>query len=93
MIRRLFSLLALLGLAALVRMLLRRSRRAGQWPVAGARPGAPRFEGALVRDRVCGTFLPRSRALVLRDGGGESFFCSEGCRETHLSRLRPAKSA
>lgn len=93
MIRRLFALFALLGLAALLRLLLRGGRRPVRGPGAGARPGMPRFEGALVRDRVCGTFLPRSRALVLRDAAGENFFCSEGCREAHLSRLRPAKSA
>ena len=93
MIRRLLGLLALLGLAAIVRIV---RRLAGPVPERGANGpglGTPRFEGALVRDRICGTFLPRSRALVLRDPLGEAFFCSEGCREAHLKRIRPAKSA
>ena len=93
MIRRLLALLAFLGIAALLRAALRGSRRRAQEPSRAAHPGAPRFEGALVRDRICGTFLPRARALVLREPTGESFFCSEGCRETHLRRIRPAKSA
>lgn len=93
MIRRLLALLAFLGLAALLRAALRSGRRPSAGTRAGVHPGAPRFEGALVRDRVCGTFLPRARALVLRDAGGEAFFCSEGCRETHLRRIRPAKTA
>lgn len=89
MIRRLLGLLALLGLAAIVRAALRGRRPAPARP----HPAIPRFEGALVRDRICGTFLPRSRALVLREGAEEAFFCSDGCRETHLARVRPAKSA
>lgn len=93
MIRRLLGLLALLGLAAIVRAALRASRRAPERRAPGAHPVSPRFEGALVRDRVCGTFLPRSRALVLREGSGEAFFCSEGCRDAHLTRIRPARSA
>jgi hypothetical protein len=40
----------------------------------------------MVRDRVCETFLPRSRALHLHHGEEEHFFCSETCRSTFLSR-------
>lgn len=93
MIRRLFSLLLLLGIAAVVKTVLRLSPRPASPRVPGAAPASPRFEGALVRDRVCGTFLPRSRALVLREPSGEVFFCSDACRETHLSRTRPARTA
>jgi len=35
----------------------------------------------LVRDRVCDTFLPRSRALVATIGGREEHFCSPACRD------------
>ena len=38
----------------------------------------------MVRDRVCNTFLPRSRAISARIGPNEHFFCSESCRETFL---------
>lgn len=42
----------------------------------------------MVRDRICNTFLPRSRALILGSGADTSFFCSEACRDEHLARLR-----
>ena len=57
------------------------------------RPAAPGRTGTraeplaeqLVRDRVCDTFLPRSRALREVDASGhEYFFCSEECRRKHL---------
>ena len=40
--------------------------------------------GRMVRDRVCETFVPRSRALLLLRDGQEHFFCSEGCRTRFL---------
>ena len=46
--------------------------------------GAPRREPAateMVRDRVCDTFLPRSRALVAVVDGREQHFCSPECRD------------
>jgi hypothetical protein len=39
----------------------------------------------LVRDHVCDTFLPRSRALVATVDGREQHFCSEACRDRALS--------
>ncbi len=45
---------------------------------ADRRP-APATE--MVRDRVCGTFLPRSRAVVAVVDGRERYFCSHACRE------------
>jgi len=38
----------------------------------------------MVRDRVCNTFLPRSRAIVEKTGGEEHFFCSDRCRRRFL---------
>jgi hypothetical protein len=35
----------------------------------------------MVRDRVCDTFLPRSRALMAVVDGREQHFCSPECRE------------
>lgn len=45
--------------------------------------GAPPREAAtdMVRDRVCDTFLPRSRALVAVVDGREQHFCSAQCRD------------
>ena len=57
-----------------------------------ARPAAaPRDEGSMVRDRVCETFLPRSRAILVLHEGREHFFCSEGCRSRFLAGAGPAR--
>jgi YHS domain-containing protein len=47
---------------------------------------APPTEGTMVRDRVCNTFLPRSRALSAHVGQEEHFFCSERCKQKFLAR-------
>jgi YHS domain-containing protein len=44
----------------------------------------PSAAESMVRDRVCNTYLPRSRALVARAGGSEHFFCSDRCRRSFL---------
>jgi len=48
-----------------------------------SRPSAATTSAAttLVRDRVCDTFLPRSRALVATIDGREEHFCSPACRD------------
>jgi YHS domain-containing protein len=73
LIRRLILLGVLIWLAwvALRRMLAGPPARRGS-PASAA--------GEMVRDRVCNTFVPRSRALVARVGTTEHFFCSEACR-------------
>lgn len=80
---RRFLLLA--GLFVIAWLILRRM-------LAGARAGADRQRksarpaGAsteLVRDRVCNTFIPRSRALSLMEGDRTHYFCSEKCRSRH----------
>jgi hypothetical protein len=35
----------------------------------------------LVLDRVCHTYVPRSRAIVARVAGREEHFCSSACRD------------
>jgi YHS domain-containing protein len=80
-IRKLLWIIAAIGLAALLDRFLRRSARRP----APAGPSVPRFEGAMVRDRVCQTFLPRARALSLRCGAEEHFFCSEACKSSFLA--------
>ena len=52
--------------------------------------GAPRREAPateMVRDRVCDTFVPRSRALMAIMDGREQYFCSPACRERARRRL------
>jgi hypothetical protein len=54
--------------------------------LAGLRPEPP---AALVRDRVCNTFVPRERALHAMVGGRQEHFCSAACRDRALS-LEPS---
>jgi hypothetical protein len=52
--------------------------------------GAPRRAPAateMVRDRVCDTFVPRSRALMAVVDGREQHFCSPECRDRARRRL------
>ena len=90
MIRRLAILLLVLLVLYLIRRMGRRRRPAAEVPSAAV---APRFEGAMVRDRECQTFLPRSRALSVRCDDGEHFFCSPRCRSQFLDRVRATRSA
>ena len=50
---------------------------AGGTPKRGAAPAGV----TLVRDPVCGTHLPPSRALTLSTPSGPQYFCSEACRD------------
>jgi hypothetical protein len=54
-------------------------------PLGAPRPAAE--TGALVRDRICNTFLPRERALRAFVGGREEHFCSADCRDRALSGI------
>jgi uncharacterized protein len=81
----LIFLLALLVLRALGRLL------AGV--IAGAsvsgpnRSGPPERGVQMVRDPVCGTFLPPASAVSLAErSGAVQYFCSEKCREAYKAR-------
>jgi len=87
-IQRLAGLLLLLGLAWLVSRILRVRPRS-----APVRRDVAHPEGEMVRDRVCNTFLPRSRALLARIDGEDHFFCSDSCRSEALERAAPREQA
>jgi uncharacterized protein len=42
----------------------------------------------LVRDPVCGLYLPPGKALTLRSGDATAFFCSERCRDQWRQQAR-----
>jgi YHS domain-containing protein len=44
-----------------------------------------RAGGALVQDPQCGTYVPKSRALVSGNGEHAKYFCSAECRDRYLS--------
>ncbi len=55
----------------------------------GAQPGHRNGNAAavkLVRDPVCGTYVPPRAALSLTSGGSTHYFCSEACRREFSSR-------
>lgn len=84
-------LVRILALLLLVRFLLRfvtgviRGLRgeAGRTQAGGAHAA-----GELVRDRVCNTALPRSRAVRAVVDGHEEHFCSTACRDKALAAAR-----
>jgi YHS domain-containing protein len=57
---------------------------------ASARPRRPVSRQAedLVRDRICNTHVPRSRALTAVVEGHEEYFCSQACREKAQAAAR-----
>jgi len=50
------------------------------------RGGVPGRGVQMVRDPVCGTFVIPDRAVTLREGARELFFCSADCRDKHRAR-------
>jgi YHS domain-containing protein len=56
-------------------------------PDHGRRSGPPERGVQMVRDPVCGTFLPPDTAVSLAErGGGVRYFCSEKCRDAYRAR-------
>ena len=51
------------------------------------RTQAPReVQGVMVKDEICGTYIPRDEALREVRNGVEHFFCSDECRRKLKSR-------
>jgi uncharacterized protein len=76
-IRALFFLLRILLVLLIVR-LVARGLAALFWPAPKPREIA---DVDTVRDRVCNTFLPRSKAVTAMIAGREEHFCSATCRD------------
>lgn len=78
-----FFLFILLVFAAYVAFLFLRIY-SGLRRVRARNPGPGRtggkVQGVMVKDEVCGTYIPREDALRESRGGEEHFFCSEECR-------------
>ncbi len=52
----------------------------------GQRSGPPERGVQMVRDPVCGTFLPPENAVTLAERGSVRYFCSEKCRDAYRAR-------
>jgi YHS domain-containing protein len=88
MIRRVLWLVLFGLIAWLVRSVLASLRPPAKSP-AGT-PKMPATAGRMVRDRVCNTFLPVERAIVVELEGAKHYFCSDRCRTSFLERGRAA---
>ena len=55
-------------------------------PTRSTRSGPPDRGVQMVRDPVCGTFLPPEHAVTLADRGAVRYFCSEKCRDAYKAR-------
>jgi uncharacterized protein len=52
-----------------------------------AQTGTPReTQGVMVKDEICGTYIPREDALIEKRDGVEHYYCSEECRRKGLAR-------
>ena len=57
---------------------------------ASAAPGArAKVAGALVRDPVCGMYIPSGEAIAVRVGDETRYYCSEACRAKDAQAGRP----
>jgi len=70
------DVIRLLALLFLVRLIMAAVSPRRPAPARETRPPA---SVDLVRDRVCNTFLPRSRAVISVVAGKEEAFCSVAC--------------
>jgi uncharacterized protein len=60
---------------------------AGASPQQGRRSGPPERGVQMVRDPVCGTFLPPDHAISVTDRrGAVRYFCSEKCADAFKAR-------
>jgi hypothetical protein len=84
------AIVRVLAVVFLVRLVLRLwaewRRGTAPRPAPGSGPARD-----LVRDRVCNTFVPRDRALVVRTPAGEEYFCSPACRDKAREVLAAAR--
>ena len=77
--RILLRLVALLVVFFSVLSVIRRLLAA--FAPASPTPQVPTAAGHLVKDQVCGTYVPQETAIA----GGNEFFCSEECRRKFIS--------
>jgi YHS domain-containing protein len=86
MVAAIFRLILFAFIAYVVFLFLRITRGLKQ-ARRQAGPKAPgRVEGVMVKDEICGTYIPRDQALTEVRDGVEHYFCSEECRRRLKTR-------
>ena len=51
--------------------------------VDSGRSGTPIHRGRMVKDPVCGLYIPLDRSLSIEARGKTVYFCSERCRDSY----------
>ncbi len=49
------------------------------------------FEDELVKDPVCGIYVPKNKAISIRLGDRKVYFCSKECKEKYLEQIGRGK--
>jgi YHS domain-containing protein len=75
------ALVLLLILRFVLRLLFGARGPLARGPAPRGRDPLERAGGELVRDPHCGTYVPKSRAVVSGSGASAQYFCSTRCRD------------
>lgn len=81
-----FLRFVLFAFVAWVAFLFVRIYRGLKPPKKPAGASRPQVGGVMVKDEICGTYVPRDEALTEFRGGAEHHFCSDECRRKFLKR-------
>lgn len=85
LLRILFIFIAVFGVMSLLRGALTPQR-------SGTDRSGPQDRGErtgkLMKDPVCGTYVPAETALTARSDSGTNYFCSEECRRKFLAGMQ-----
>jgi len=55
--------------------------------------GPAKIAGELVKDPVCGTYIPRDSAIAVRVAGETRYYCSTTCRDKDAGQPRMKQAA
>lgn len=81
-----FLRFVLFAFVAWVAFLFVRVYRGLKQPKKPAGDPRPQVGGVMVKDGICGTYIPREEALTEFRDGAEHYFCSDECRRKFLKR-------
>jgi uncharacterized protein len=90
MIRYIITLLLIYLMYRLVRSILFPRQKSTRFPQQG--PSANQAIDEMVKDPVCGVYVPKRDALRVSSGGETLYFCSPKCRERYLEAKKDSAS-
>lgn len=71
-------------------MLLKNKAKEKTYPKNSNQPPIPKDE--LVKDTICHTYIPKSKAITLNHNGNKFYFCSENCKNKFITTLDEKKN-